>query len=306
MKRSDTTIALGLLLAIFLWGANNAGTKYIVAVWPPVFTGATRFLCAGLIMLTIFRWTGWLGEKKTLTPWLKRELWWRGGVSLAAYIVCFNWALRLTSASHVALYLGASPVWALLWEGWPEKNWRTFQRYLAALIALTGVVVLFYPALKAAHGGSWLGEVLGVLVSVLWTNYGRQSRVMGASLSGAQATAHTMWRAGVLLMPLGLFEVSRAHLSWRTDLVLIQLYCTIAGGVIAFGLWNHALRCWPASRVLLFNNVIPLSTTTWAFFCLGEPVTATFGLAMILIVAGVVLGQTNWQRWLAADTLPPE
>ena len=306
MKRSDSAIAFSLVFAIVLWGANNAGTKFIVAVWPPVFTGATRFLSAGLIMLAIFRWTNWLGEQKTLPPWLKRELWWRGGVSLAAYIACFNWALRLTSASHVALYLGASPVWALFWEGRPQKNWRTLQRYGAAVIALTGVVVLFYPALKASHGGSWLGEVFGLLVSVLWTNYGRQSRVLGASLSGAQASAQTMWRAGLLLLPLGLLELRHAELHWRTDLVLIQLYCIIAGGVIAFALWNNALRCWPASRVLLFNNLIPLSTTTWSFYCLGEPVTATFGLAMILIVAGVVLGQTNWQKWLSADTVPPE
>lgn len=305
-KKTDGAIAFGLVLAVFLWGANNAGTKYIVAVWPPIFTGATRFLSAGLIMLGLFRWTNWLGELRPLTPPLKRQLWWRGGLSLAVYIIAFNWALRLTSASHVALYLGASPVWALFWEGRPEKNWRTFQRYAAAVIALTGVFVLFYPALKASHGNRWIGEVLGLLVSVLWTNYGRQSRVLGASLAGAQASAHTMWRAGFLLLPLGLLELPGAALAWRTDLLLIQLYCTVAGGVIAFALWNSALGNWPTSRVLLFNNLIPLSTTTWSHFCLGEPITPTFGLAMILIVAGVVLGQTNWQKLLASSALPPE
>ena len=304
--KSDATIAASLVFAVFLWGANNAGTKFIVAEWPPIFTGATRFICAGLLMLALFRWTNWLGEMKPLTPFLKRQLWWRGGLSLGVYIICFNWALRLTSASHVALYLGASPVWALFWEGWPEKNWRTFQRYAAAAIALTGVFVLFFPALKSSHGGSWKGEVLGLLVSVLWTNYGRQSRVLGASLSGAEASAHTMWRAGLLLLPLGLLELPRAELHWRTDFFLIQLYCIVAGGVAAFAIWNNALAHWPASRVLLFNNLIPLSTMTWAHFCLNEPVTPTFWAAMLLIVIGVLLGQTNWQRLLAISVLPPE
>lgn len=305
-KKSDGAIAFGLLFAVFLWGGNNVGTKYIVAAWPPIFTGATRFLCAGFIMLMVFRWTKWLGEQRELTALLKRQLWWRGGLSLAFYILVFNWALRLTSAAHVALYLGASPVWALLWEGRPGKNWRTFQRYAAAMIALTGVLVLFYPALKSSHGNSWIGEVLGLFASVLWTNYGRQSRLLGASLSGAQATAHTMWRAGLLLLPLGLLELPGAELPWRTDLLLVQLYCIVAGGVMAFALWNRALGQWPASRVLLFNNLIPLSTTTWAYFCLGDPITPTFGLAMILIIVGVVLGQTNWQKLLASSALPPE
>jgi drug/metabolite transporter (DMT)-like permease len=304
--KSDAAIASGLVLAVFLWGANNVGTKFIVAVWPPVLTGSTRFLCAGLLMLAIFRWTNWLGERKALTPTLKRQLWWRGGLSLGLYIICFNWALRLTSASHVALYLGASPVWALFWEGRPEKNWRTFQRYAAAAITLTGVLILFYPALKSSRSGSLTGEALGLLVSVLWTNYGLQSRVLGASLSGAQATAHTMWRAGLLLLPLGLLEIPQAGLHWRMDFALIQLYCIVAGGGVAFGLWNNALGIWPASRVLLFNNLIPLSTTAWSHFCLNEPVTPTFWAAMILIVVGVLLGQTNWQRLLATSALPPE
>jgi drug/metabolite transporter (DMT)-like permease len=306
VKKPDTAIALGLLLAIFLWGATNAGTKYIVGVWPPIFTGATRFLAAGFIMLAVFRWTNWLGEMRALTPAVKRQLWWRGGLSLAAYVVCFNWALRLTSASHVALYLGTSPVWALFGEGRFEWNRRTLQRYLAALIALTGVFVLFYPALKTSHGGSWMGEGFGLLASVLWTNYGRQSRVLGVILSGAQATAHTMWRAGFILLPLGLLEVSGADLHWRTDLFLVQLYCIIAGGVIAFALWNAALRVWPASRVLLFNNAIPLSTTMWSHFCLNEPITRTFWLAMSLIVTGVLLGQSKQPRMNPIAALPQE
>jgi len=66
--------------------------------------------------------------------------------------------------------------------------------------------------------------------------------------------------------------------------------------VVAFGIWNVALRHWPTSKVYLFNNLIPLSTMTWAHFTLGEAVTTTFWLAMALIVAGVVLGQGNWFR----------
>jgi drug/metabolite transporter (DMT)-like permease len=115
-----------------------------------------------------------------------------------------------------------------------------------------------------------------------------------------------MTRAGLLLMPLAVIEVSRTELPMRADIVLIQLYCIVAGGVAAFAIWNNALRHWPTSQVLLFNNLIPLSTMAWAYFCLDEPVTKTFWIAMVLIVAGVVLGQTNWQKSVPATALPPE
>ena len=174
-----------------------------------------------------------------------------------------------------------------------------------AALALAGVVVLFWPSLQGG-GGVWYGELLGLLASVLWTNYGRQCRTLGASLSGAETSAHTMWRAGVLLLPLTIPELARTGLHWRTDVALVQLYCIIAGGVMAFAIWNQALRHWPASQVLLFNNLIPLSTMSWARFWLKEPITPTFWLAMFLVIAGVLIGQANWQRLLAPRAVPPE
>jgi len=280
------------------------GVKYLVQAWPPIWTGCTRFLLAGLLLVGLLRWTNWIGRPAELTAGQNRALWWRGGVSLAVYIVAFNWALRFTSASHLALYLGAAPVWALLWEGPPRRSWRSIQRYAAAGLAVVGVLVLFWPTLKG--GGQLLGEFLGLAAGVLWTNYSRQCRRFSSTLSGLEITGHTMWRAGVLLAPLALLETARQPIPWRADLLLIQAYCAIGGGVVAFALWNNALRHWPTSKVFLFNNLIPISTMAWAFVCLGEPVTPTFWFAMLLIVTGVVLGQTNWQRVLGARWMPQD
>jgi drug/metabolite transporter (DMT)-like permease len=304
---SNTTLAAGLLTAVVLWGGTNAGTRFVVQSWPPIWTGGTRFLCAGLLMLAMLRWTQLLGKPTPLSSRLRLEFWWRGGLSLAIYIICFNWAMRLTTASHVALYLGASPVWALLWEERPAWSRASVQKYAAAGLALGGVLVLFWPALGSDRS-DWRGEMLGIIVSILWTHYGRQCRVLGSHLPGPEVTAHTMWRTGVLLMPLGLLEVAgwSRSIDWSSDLLLVHGYCILAGSIAAFALWNSALRHWPTSKVLLFNNLIPVSTMTWAHFCLGEAVTGTFWIAMLLIVAGVVLGQTNWQKLTPASSVPPE
>jgi drug/metabolite transporter (DMT)-like permease len=304
-RNANAILTISLLFAVFLWGGNNTGTKVIVSAWPPIWTGSSRFCCAGLLLLGLLRWTKWLGNRVLLTPALRQRLWWRGGLSLAIYIVTFNTALQFTAASHVALYLGAAPVWALLWEGAPDWSWRTAQRYGAAALALMGVIVLFSPALKVSTG-SWIGEVLGLLASVLWTNYGRQCRAFGKHLSGAETSAHTMWRAGFLLFPLSTVEIWRHGLAFPGKIIAIQAYCILAGGVVAFAIWNQALRRWPTSQVLLFNNLIPLSTTTWAHYWLHEPITATFWWAMVLVITGVVLGQTDWQKLLDARTVPPE
>ncbi len=299
---TNSSIVVGLFFAVVLWGANNAATKFLVGYWPPVLVGCTRFVAAGLILLALFRWTNIFGKPHVLTRELKRQLWWRGGLNLALYIIAFNVALTMTSASHVALYLGASPIWALLWEGRPEKNWQSAQKYGAALLALSGVFVLFWPVLQTGSS-QLLGELLALASSVLWTNYGRQCRALSASLSGAEISAYTFWRAGVLVAPFALFEVSTRTVPITPNLLAVQSFCILASGVVAFALWNNALRHWKTSKVYLFNNLIPLSTMTWAFLTLGEPVTKTFWFAMSLIVAGVLVGQTNWakifgKRWV--------
>jgi drug/metabolite transporter (DMT)-like permease len=283
-------LALSLLFAVFLWGGNNVGTKFIVATWPPVWTGASRFLCAGLLLLAILKLSG--KHHASSNTDLQRKLWLRGGLGLAVYITSFNFALKYTAASHVAVYLGAAPVWALLWEGSPRKELDSLHRYGAAILALTGVVVLFWEALTTTRG-FWLGEVLGLLASILWTNYGRQCKLLAGEIPATRVTASTMWRAGVLLMPLAIIEVASHPLQWRWDVVGVQLYCIVAGGVVAFLIWNNALRHWRTSQVLLFNNLIPLSTALWAATFLNEKIGPRFWVAVALVVAGVALGQTN-------------
>ena len=304
-KPKNATIAAGLFLTVIIWGANNAAAKYILAAWPANFTGSTRFLAAGLIFLALLRWTKLFGHYRPMPANLNRPLWLRGGLSLAAYIVVFNWALKLTALSHVALYLGAAPVWALLWEGRPEKSWKSLQRYGAAALAFCGVLILLWPALHAATG-SLPGELLGLACSLLWTNFGNQCRILGRDLTGAEVSAHTFWRAGLILAPFAAGECFTQAIPFRTGLILAQLVCVLGGSVVAFAIWNSALRHWQTSRVYLFNNLIPLSSTAWAYFWLGEKLSATFWPAMLLIGAGVLLGQANWGKFFGRRWLPTE
>ena len=294
-NRNNPAIAASLLLVVLLWGGNNASTKWLVGDWPPVFTGMTRFLFAGVILLSVLRFTTLLGTFQSLTATQHRQLWLRGGLGLAAYTVTFCWALKLTAASHVALYIGASPIWALLVEQRPQKNWSSVRRYAAAFLAMTGVLVLFWPALKDSSF-NLLGECCGLGSSLFWANYNHQSRILARTIHGVEVAANSMWMSGVWLLPVATVEILYHGLAMDVPHLGIQSLAIVFGGVVPYALWNSALRHWPTSRVMLFNNLIPLSTTTWAHYVLGEAITPTFCAAMILIVAGVAIGQMDWAK----------
>jgi drug/metabolite transporter (DMT)-like permease len=294
-RKNNAAIAGSLLLVVIMWGGNNAGTKWLVASWPPVWTGGTRFLVAGFILLAVLRFTNWLGKFQPLTRAQHRRLWLRGGLSLAAYVVAFCWALHLTAASHVALCLGASPVWALLGEELPRRSWSSARRYGSASLAVTGIMVLFWPVLKSA-GVNVAGEFLALASSFLWANYSHQSRLLTADIDGLEVAAHSMWMSGVWLLPFGLAEIAAQGFTADAPHFAVQSLCVLFGGVIPYAFWNSALRHWQVSRVLMFNNLIPLTTIVWVHFTLGEPITPTFCTATTLIIAGVVLSQADWSK----------
>jgi len=169
------------------------------------------------------------------------------------------------------------------------------RRYGAAVLAVSGVAVLFWPALHAS-GFNLRGETCGLLASLLWANYNHQSRILATQVTGLEVAAHAMWMSGVWLLPPGLWELHQYGLLLDAPHLTVQGLGILFGGVVPYALWNSALRHWPTSRVMLFNNFIPVTTALWAYFCLREPLTPTFCAAMILIVAGVALGQMDWAK----------
>ena len=117
-----------------------------------------------------------------------------------------------------------------------------------------------------------------------------------------------MWRAGVLLLPIAALELIHAGRfpPLTPRLLGFQTYCILLGGVIPFTLWNQCLSRWPVSRVALFGNLIPASTMAWAAVAGFEQPSPTFGMAMILILGGVLLGQWDWDRTFARFWMPED
>ena len=163
------------------------------------------------------------------------------------------------------------------------------------MLALAGVLVLFWPALKDSTF-NLAGEGCGIAASLLWANYSHQSRILAKTIHGIEVAANSMWMSAVWLLPLAVVELWGHGLTLDGPHLCVQSLCIVFGGVVPYALWNSALRHWQTSRVMLFNNFIPLTTATWAHYALGEAITPTFCLAMVLIVAGVAIGQMDWSK----------
>lgn len=295
-----------LTAAILLWGANNVSLKQVLARWPPLFTGATRFLAAGLLLLALSRNRWLFGDPVPMPPDRSRRLWF-GGLLLALYVAACNWTLHFLPASLFALHMAASPAWALLLEGRIEAARRVrLRRWLAVSLTFAGVGVLLLPAWRS--GGSGLGHLFGVGTGLLWTFYSRECRRLGDGWAGSAVSAHTMWRGGLLLVLPAAAEIvqARAWPEFEPRTLGFHLFCITLGGIVPFSLWTRSLTRWPVSKVALFGNLIPLTTASWDYVVFGTPLSATFWTASLLILGGVALSQWEILRQGVRWWIPEE
>ena len=295
MRDNSAAVVTGLIVAVFLWGGNNVATKYLVDTWPPIWTSCTRFLISGALLLFLAHKTRWFGSPKPLNPSLKKALWFKGSLSFTAYILSFIWALKFSTAANMGLLFATSPMWALLWEIRLVERAELIKRFIAAVLTLFGVAILFQSSASQEVG--WLGNGLGLLAAVLWTLYSRVCRSFGNQLSSAQLNGHNFIRTFVWLLPFAIYDQMNASIAMEPKLWATQIYSIIGAGVFAFAFWTNALKKWPTSRVMLFVNLIPLTTVLCGRVFLNESVQIHFWVAMIFVMAGVCLGLADLGKW---------
>ena len=198
-QRKNLIIATSLVLATVVWGANNTTIGYIVRDWPVLWTTGTRLIFAGLLLMAVLRWTRIFGEPKPVPTDIEARLWWRGGLLFIGWTAGFwAWAVTYTPVAHASLYLAASPIWGLLLEERPKFQRDSIRKYFAALLALLGIIILFWPKLHAdaGTGNSWIGDLIAFGASWSWTLYSRESRYLSSRVGAMEYTAQTSLARG--------------------------------------------------------------------------------------------------------------
>ena len=165
--RRPTTLELMLLATIGLWSLNLTVSRYILTHGlQPLAYGSVRYVLAPLVFCAIT-----LVAERSLRV-APRDLVLLLGAALVLYVnqVAFVYALHESTASVLALLLGATPIFAaiagvlLRTETLPRRFWA------GALLSFAGVALV---ALGAGDevSGSLVGVLLGVLAAASWAAY---------------------------------------------------------------------------------------------------------------------------------------
>jgi drug/metabolite transporter (DMT)-like permease len=273
-----------LLGTILLWALNLTVTKYILTHgFRPLAYATVRYgLAAVLFMCMTY------AAERTLRI-ARRDLPVVGAAALAIFgnQVCFVYALKLTTASVVALVLGATPIFTAL-IGLSLKSERLSRRFwLGAVTSFGGVALVAVGSGREVSGGAD-GILLAIATAATWAAYSVAITRLMRTYSPARISAvvlATGW-VGIALAGLGQTSAQDYGLGWRVWTLLA--FATLGPLVLTNVLYFRSLHRIGPSRATLATNLQPFVAAVIAVVLLSESITAVQVVGGLCIAGGIL------------------
>ncbi|HEV8403434.1 MAG TPA: EamA family transporter [Candidatus Limnocylindrales bacterium] len=289
----DGRVWLGLLTLYVVWGSTYLGIAIAVGSIPPFLMAATRFLLAGLILLT---WSVARDGRSFVIP-TRREvrdsaivgaLLLGGGMGFVAF------AEQTVPSGIAALLIATMPIWVAVLGGIFLGERLPRLAVLGIVVGFVGVAVLVAPSIVGGTGAlDPVGLVFCLLSPLAWAT-GSLFASHRATLPPRPlvATGLQMVLGGLVLsvMAIGTGEVATFDLATVTrDSFLAFLYLTVVGSLIAFTVFGYMLRVAPLPLVTTYAYVNPVVAVILGAIILGEAIDPRTVLAGTIIVIAVAL-----------------
>jgi drug/metabolite transporter (DMT)-like permease len=283
MRRPLST-ELMLLATVVLWALNLTVTRYILTHgFQPLAYATVRYGTA----TTIFVGIALVAERSLRIR--RRDLGLVAGAALCLWLnqISFVYALEKTSASTIALILGATPIFAAL-IGLSLGLERLSRRFwIAAAISFAGVG---FVALGSSGGvsGDVRGDLLGIATAATWAGYSVAIAPLMRRYSASQISAVVLSLGWVLIALVGFPQVADQDfgLGWKVWLLLA--FATLGPLVVTNLLWFRALHRIGASRATLVANLQPFVAAVFALVLLSERMTLLQVVGGSLIAGGIL------------------
>jgi drug/metabolite transporter (DMT)-like permease len=297
MKHEKALAWAAFAVVCVVWGTTYLFIRIALETIPPLLLTGTRFTLAGSIMLAIAKLRG---------DALPRDVRTLANLALIGFLMvgvgnlAVVWAEQWVPSGLAALFVATAPFWMAIIEAFRTGGERVDRRgAIGMLIGFGGVALLVTP-----HGsgvGLSLPFILGALAiqvgSLAWQAGSAHGKYNVRHVPLMVSAALQMLFGGLIVGAAGLAlgEASRFTLTPRTLGALA--YLTIFGSILAYSAYVFALAHMRTTHSSLYAYVNPVVAVFLGWLILDEPLTMTSVVAMVVILGGVALVQSQgWGR----------
>jgi drug/metabolite transporter (DMT)-like permease len=285
--RRPATVDLILVATVLIWAFNVTVTRYVLTHgFQPLAYGALRYAVAALLAVSVT-----LFLERSLSVGGRRSLLL---IALAAGFLLINqvsfvYALKLSSATTVALIMGTTPIFTAIVASLVGLERLKPQFWMATAVGFAGVVLV---ALGSGGGvSSDLGGVLLALaLSASWGCYSVLIAPLMRRYSPYRISAVVLCVMCVPFVALSSPQIVSQDYSSLSPLIWACLAFAIVGPLFLTNLlWFTAVHRVGPARATLFANVQPFVAAVFAFLILSEHLHWLEVVGGFTILAGIVL-----------------
>ena len=282
---------LALITVVLAWGLTWPVNKVVLASLPPIWAVSFR---SAIATVALFALQG-AGGRLALPP--------RGDLPVLIsitllHMVGFNllasWGLSFVPAGRTVVLAYTTPLWVTPAAALLLHEPLTRRRAVGVVVGLIGLVSLFNPlTFDWSDRRVVLGNFAILVAAFLWA----------ASIVHIRAHRWTStpfvlipWETlltTLILTPIAFATAPLPHVEWSPFFVFLLLYLGIPGTAVAYWAVAMASRHLPAVTTSLGLLTTPVVSVITATLWLGEPVTLSLVLAIVLVLGGVAIGVTG-------------
>jgi drug/metabolite transporter (DMT)-like permease len=283
MRRPSTLEAM-LLLTVVLWALNLTVTRYILTHgFEPLAYATVRYGLAVAIFVGIVL----VGEGTLRIARADLPLAALAAVFIFLNQLAFVYSLERTSASTIALILGATPAFAAL-IGITLGLERLSRRFwIAATISFAGVGLVAVGS-GGDVSGDRLGILLGLATAATWAAYSVAVGPLMERYTASRISVAALGVAWVGILLVGLPQTAGQDLGVGWDVWSLLVFATLGPLVLTTILWFRVIHRIGASRATLVANLQPFVAAVVALVLLSESMTLLQVAGGALIAGGIL------------------
>ena len=303
-KNLNSRIWAGMLSIYLIWGSTYLAIRYAVQTIPPLLMAGSRFLVAGLILLT---WRRLAGD--AFPP--RKEI--RSAAIVGLFLLLGGnglvvWAEQRVVSSVTALIIGSVPLFVvvleLFWPGRPRPNWKVLVGVLGGFL---GIAILIGPS-QLSTSATYidpLGAIALLFAALFWaigSIYASQAELPDSPVMGT-AVEMLAGAGGLIIIGTLVGEWGRLDLgNISKQSALAFGYLIVFGSLIGFASYSWLLRVAPIALVSTYAYVNPMVAVFLGHLIADEPITW-----QILLSSGIIIGSValiNSVRFRSMRKLP--
>lgn len=293
MMHARKLAILALAGTVFFWGTSFTATKAAYAELPPMTVIWLRMLIASAVFLPFWHRLPRPQYRPGDLPVLIASM----AFIPCAYFALEGYAMVFTTSSQAGVVSATAPLivaigaWAILRERlrWQQISAVAVSMAMVAVLATSGTTQASAPAPLLGNLLE-LGAMATAAGSTITIKH-LTARYNPWFLAGLQAAA-----GAIFFAPFALFGPPIAWGSLAPQTWLAVAYLGVLPGLLAFGLYNTALRALPAASAALAINAIPAVAVIAGWLVLGEALTV-----VQLVACGVIIAAVAFAQWASAS-----